>query len=188
MSVWQPIKRLLSRIPRAIQSMSFMVARFSDFVVWGGIRVETPLRFRSQANGEIAEAFFRTTIQLDGDIINILPDPYPEPYKNDPSWLRIYEERSRLHWERIGRLLIQSDQITRSVTWIVNALAGLLSAYILLFRYGTIPLAGYAEPRWLGIGIGLVAVIGLIAVVRVFLPGWLLKLVFFLMKRKISVM
>lgn len=108
------LDQVLYFIPRFISSMIFMLTGFPDLIIRGGITVITPFHYRSLEN----EYDFRTSIQLDADIINFIPDP--DQFKNDITWKMLYAEKYQIHHKKIKKLMADLYGIY-TVPWVLSA-------------------------------------------------------------------
>ncbi len=71
-------------------------------IVEGAICLETPFSHQPRDGGEIYQASFLTSIHLDGNILNFLPDP--EKFPNDPEWRAVFSAAAETHQQRVSRV------------------------------------------------------------------------------------
>lgn len=183
MNLAAAIRRRSFLLPRSVHAFHFMLTRFPDFIGLGGVLVETRFRFRPKSGDEAKEFAFRTTIQLDGDVVNILTSP--DYYAGDPDWRRLYDENYRMHLGRIERPIAQLERTMTHVAWLAGTLLSLFSTFTVWSRHGTVITPPHPA-AWMGNGALLVAfVLGaflLHAIFRRVLP----RLVFALIRRRVA--
>ena len=99
--------------------MIFMVTVFPDLINRGGITVITPFHYRSL--NEETKYNFSTSIQLDADIINFIPDP--DQYKNDITWKIVYAEKYEIHQKKIKKIMADLYGIY-TIPWVLSTGSG----------------------------------------------------------------
>lgn len=153
-------------IPRFIKALKFMRVSFLEFITQGGISIETLFQYKCVDKNY--NYIFRTTIQLDADIINFLPDP--DLFKNDANWNKLHKEKCQEHQTKVRKTLTGLDGIY-TITWVISAFLSIVSV-ILLKK--TIPFYGN-ETIFL-----LIALIALTYIFRTFICNYFFKLIIFL--------
>lgn len=113
-------------IPRFIKALNFMLVSFPEFIIRGGISIETPFQYKYVDKNY--NYIFRTTIQLDADIINFLPDP--DLFKNDANWNKLHKEKCQEHQTKVQKTLAELDGIY-TITWVISATLSIVSVTLL---------------------------------------------------------
>ncbi len=115
------LKDILGHISHPIESFRFMGSSFAGFILHGGVSVETS--FEYQPAGMIEKYWFRTTIQLDADIINTVPRP--DLYPDNPNWQQVFERAYQTHQDRLKQFITRLDGI-RIIAWVIGSILSLL--------------------------------------------------------------
>ena len=123
-------RRTLLFLPQAAQSVPFVVTALPEFIVHGGIAVDTPFVYQSP-DGHPLRFSFRTVIQIDSDVINFLP--WPDAVSNDPVWSKVYEDRYTTHRVRVERVFAKLEGI-RNLAWLFSGTLSLCSAIPIEYR------------------------------------------------------
>ena len=117
----ETLKEILGHISRPIESFRFMGFSFVGFILHGGVSLETS--FEYQPADKIKKYWFRTTIQLDADIINVVPRP--DSYPDNPNWQQVFERAYQTHQDRLKQFITRLDAI-RIIAWVIGAILSLL--------------------------------------------------------------
>lgn len=94
--------------------MKFLAKSLPAFIGEGGISIETPMYHKP---AERIKYGFRTTIQPDGDVINLLPQP--DLFQNDSIWTKLYEESYRMHHPKVQKFLADLQSI-HTIPWAIS--------------------------------------------------------------------
>ena len=121
------MKEVILAVPRFFESVKFIVFNSGvviDLLFRGGVSIVTFITLIPFHNRSF---FFRTIIQPDGDIINILP--HPGKFSSD-----IYNCAYHEHYEKVHRLFNNYAGGLTIIKWFISATFGLLSNYFLFIE------------------------------------------------------
>lgn len=115
MQVLGYIKKIIFYIPVFFNAVVFIFKNIPEFIGSGGKSFHTPL---DSTGGSIegSNYFFRTIIQSDGDIINILPDV-------DVGMHEQYQEKYREHYDKVKQFCIELEGLS-TITKVISTLLG----------------------------------------------------------------
>jgi len=125
--ILQIIRQVLFFIPQTTKAFRFMFRSFPNFIWHGGVSVETSFQYQPVGKNETYRYLFRTTVQLDADIINFLPAPDPCPA--DTHWYEFCEQKYQIHQERVKQQLAQLQGI-QNIVWVFSIALSLLSLFL----------------------------------------------------------
>jgi hypothetical protein len=112
------VRQIIFFIPQFVKALHFLFEDFPDFIRRGGISIETHFQYKPVGHNDNNNFLFRTTIQADADIINLLPEPGLFPAEAD--WYKLYEEKYRIHREYVNKVFHKLDGIY-TIKWVVSA-------------------------------------------------------------------
>jgi hypothetical protein len=118
------LKDTITSIPNFFSTTRFIALNLdtiSSFIFKGGISIDTELVDQTNICG------FRTVIQPDGDIINILPST--NKFSTD-----LYNRTYNEHYEKIQRLLNNLVDGLISIKWLISAIFGFLANYFFIIK------------------------------------------------------
>ena len=89
------IKHKINTVRNHIRWVNFPALRdlLDTLFRQGGVLVQTDFSYADQPY------YFRTNIQIDGQVINIVPDP--ACYKQDPGWVTLWQQQHQQHQQKI---------------------------------------------------------------------------------------
>jgi hypothetical protein len=116
--ILNPITKIAFAIQKCGIALQFLTRDLPEYAVRGGVTVETLLQHGVGSPAQVSDVRLRTIMQLDGDIINFLPDPHTFP--DDADWHKSYMEGQRRHQEKIQRLLMGFDGIHSLIRVTIN--------------------------------------------------------------------
>lgn len=106
------LRDILDLVSHPIESFRFIGSSFAGFILHGGVSVETA--FEYPPAGTAGKYWFRTTLQLDADIINVVPNP--DLFPDNPDWQEVFDKAYRTHQDRLKQLSRRLDGI-QIVAW-----------------------------------------------------------------------
>lgn len=112
------VRQIIFFVPQFVKALHFLFKDFPDFIRRGGISIETHFQYKPVGHNYNNNFLFRTTIQADADIINLLPEPGLFPAEAD--WYKLYEEKYQIHREHVNKVFHKLDGIY-TVNWVVSA-------------------------------------------------------------------
>lgn len=107
------IKNVIFFMPRFFKALSFIPRNIPEFIGRGGKSFQTPL---DSTAGSAKDKFFRTIIQSDGDIINILPDVDADLHER-------YHEKYQEHYDKVKRFCTELEGLS-TITKAISTLLG----------------------------------------------------------------
>jgi hypothetical protein len=112
------VRQIIFFIPQFVKALHFLFEDFPDFIRRGGISIETHFQYKPVGHNDNNNFLFRTTIQSDADIINLLPELGLFPAEADR--YKLYEEKYRIHRECVNKVFHKLDGIY-TIKWVVSA-------------------------------------------------------------------
>ncbi len=109
MNVLKFAEKIIYFIPGIFYGMHFMVTVFPEFIYRGGISINTQFKYADK------NQIFRTTIQLDADIIQFIPDP--GLFKEEDGGRELYKQQYQTHCSKVKQILEKADAM-ESLAWI----------------------------------------------------------------------
>ena len=106
------------------------------FILEGAVSIETTIEDQPLNNNK--NYWFRTTIQLDGDIISIVPKSNPE----DSDYQEIFQTAYIKHQKKLRHFVSQLDGI-RIIAWMTGTIISAIAA-ICSWKFGPSEIWGYA--------------------------------------------
>lgn len=122
-SIGKSIIELILFIPRLVIALKCAAVSFRgllNFIAQGGIAVDTSFQHRFLFNPNRSFSF-RTTIQPDADVINLLPNP--NLFSSDDGY-KSYERNYEIHRSNVERLL---SNLSNGVNGIMILISGTIS-------------------------------------------------------------
>ncbi len=113
--VSESIKNVIFYLPQFFKALAFIKKNIPEFIGNGGKSFHTPLD-SSTSKIKGTNHFFRTIIQSDGDIINIIPDI-------DTGLNKRYQERYLEHYDKVKRFCAELEGLS-TITKTISALSG----------------------------------------------------------------
>lgn len=114
-------KQAVFFIPQLARALRFLFRNLSEFFVDGGISIDTESQPRDGEGSRKDILLFRTVIQPDGDILNLLRPP--DWCKDDPNWHRLYEDTYRVHQAKLQDFLAGLDGLY-TIPLVINMVLG----------------------------------------------------------------
>jgi hypothetical protein len=127
MNLTKKFKEAIFFVPQSIKAFRFLIHSLPEFISKGGIEIESTIPYEPKEAQGHGKYSFRTVIQLDGDIVNLLPRL--DTYFDDQEWCKSYEETLNHHQSRVNRKLAELGGVY-TIPWI---LSGTLSIILTLF-------------------------------------------------------
>ena len=112
---------MLYLVAHPVEFLKFMGSDFRKLILDGGISIETPFEYQPTRKGDAYR--FRTTVQLDADIVNFVPEP--DLYPGNLDWQKAFEGGYRTHQETLKRFASQLDGV-RILAWIIGTMMSTL--------------------------------------------------------------
>jgi hypothetical protein len=114
---------------------TFLESSLRAFMLEGAVSIETAFQYRPLDKS--AKYWFRTTIQLDGDIITIVPgsDPY------DSGWQEAFQRAYRAHQEKLRQFVSQLDGI-RFIAWMTGTMLSAIPT-VFIWKLGPPEIKGH---------------------------------------------
>ncbi len=121
----------LMKAAKAFLTLPDRIHRYTrEFVEQGGMSIETQYTYQAPDHSQ-HDILYRTSIQLDGDVINFLPDP--DLFADDPQWDTQLQEYAAQHFLAVRQFYQELDGIRKiglRITQMVGSLVGTLSALL----------------------------------------------------------
>jgi hypothetical protein len=115
---FNPITKIAFAKQQCGIALQFLMRDLPECALRGGVTVETLCQHVVGSPAQVSEVRLRTIMQLDGDVINFLPDPHLFP--DDADWRKVYTEGQSRHQEKIQRLLMGFDGIHHLIRVTIN--------------------------------------------------------------------
>lgn len=115
-----------------VEFLKFMRSDVWQLILDGGISIETLFEYQPTRKGDAYR--FRTTVQLDADIINFVPEP--DLYPGNLDWQKAFQKGYQAHQETLKRFAAQLDGV-RIFAWIIGAM---ISTLVIVSMWKRVPL------------------------------------------------
>jgi len=115
------IKQVTFYMPRFFKAVMFLRSNIPEFIGKGGKSFHTPLYSPSHCINN-KNYFFRTIIQSDGDIINIIPST-TAIYEVDTHLYKLYQKKYQEHYDKVKKFCTE----LKGLSTITKAISMLLS-------------------------------------------------------------
>ncbi|MBW2057796.1 MAG: hypothetical protein JRH07_06510 [Deltaproteobacteria bacterium] len=112
---------------RLAESLRLVVRSLPDFLLEGGVSIDTEAPPRAGQGGGRESLLFRTVIQADGDIINLMRGPDGSGY--GPAGLRSYEETYEVHRAKVRTFLASLERL-KAIPLALNTVFGFFLALV----------------------------------------------------------
>lgn len=130
------LENILGCLFHPVESYKFLGSSLRAFILDGAVSIETALEY--QPLDKIEKYWFRTMIQLDGDIINIVP----RSNLDDSGWQEAFQSAYRTHQEKLKQFVSQLDGI-RIIAWMTGTIISAIPTFM-SWKFGPSEIWGYA--------------------------------------------
>lgn len=120
------IRFLILFIPRLLLALKFWSVHFNELIFQGGMSVDTPVPLKSPADKATT---LRTVVQLDGDILNLLPSIELPVDNFDSNWNEVFQEASQQHLSKV-RATCKNLEGFATIPQGVAAALGVVTSYM----------------------------------------------------------
>lgn len=129
-SLQRKIKALIEAGKEFITLPDRLHAYTKEFVEQGGKSIDTKHVYQALDKTQ-HELHFRTSIQLDGDVINFFPDP--DRFADDPQWKEQLMGYVDTHYQQVGIFYKDLEAMQRLGTRITNMIGVMIGTISALF-------------------------------------------------------
>jgi hypothetical protein len=108
-----------------LQLPQMLVRAVRELFVNGGFELQTPLIYCNDAQAIAYQGAFRTVLQIDGDIINVIPPP--DLFAADVAWQQHYQQAQQQHQRQFQHIL-EHLSLVRTLSRRMGAAVGTVSS------------------------------------------------------------